>query len=88
MMLQRPLFDPTAPGFLKDPYPFYARLREAEPWHLSPLGFYVVSRFEDVNFVMRDKRFGQNWIGPKLKDRKSTRLNSSHITPSRMPSSA
>jgi cytochrome P450 len=66
MMLQRPLFDPTAPGFLKDPYPFYARLREAEPWHLSPLGFYVVSRFEDVNFVMRDKRFGQNWIGPKL----------------------
>src|ERR1700676_3601031 len=73
-MLQRPLFDPTAPGFLEDPYPFYARLREAEPWHLSPQGFYVVSRLEDVNFVMRDRRFGQNWIGPKINNADSKLL--------------
>ena len=28
------------------------------------------------------------WIGDKVQDRKSTRLNSSHIQKSRMPSSA
>jgi cytochrome P450 len=59
------LFDPTAPGFLQNPYPFYERLRAEQPWHLSPHGFYVVSRYEDVSFVLRDPRFGKHWSGPK-----------------------
>ena len=64
-MSERPLFDPTAPGFLENPYPFYERLRAEQPWHLSPHGFYVVSRYEDVSFVLRDRRFGKHWSGPK-----------------------
>ena len=34
-----PLFNPWAPEFLADPYPFYHRLRAADPMHLTPLGF-------------------------------------------------
>ena len=37
-----------------------------------------------LRLAPKSTRFGDNLVG----DRKSTRLNSSHITPSRMPSSA
>ena len=59
------LFDPTAPGFLENPYPFYERLRTQDPWHLSPHGFFVVSRHRDVNFVLSDPRFEKQSRGPK-----------------------
>ena len=55
-----PLFDPFSPGFAQDPYPTYKRLREEDPIHWSPLGFWMITRFEDVDFVLRDKRFGQD----------------------------
>ena len=43
-----PLFNPLAPDFIADPYPFYNRLREGDPMHLTPLGFYVASRHAEV----------------------------------------
>jgi len=58
-----PLFNPWAPEFLADPYPFYHRLRAADPMHLTPLGFYVASRHADVTEILRDKRFGKDFIG-------------------------
>ncbi len=36
------LFDPFLPEFNANPYPFYRRLREADPVHQSPLGFWVL----------------------------------------------
>jgi hypothetical protein len=36
-----PLFNPWAPEFITDPYPFYHRLRVTDPMHLTPLGLYV-----------------------------------------------
>ena len=41
------LFDPFLPGFNADPFPHYQRLREADPVHQSPLGFWVLTRYED-----------------------------------------
>jgi len=58
-----PLFNPWAPGFIADPYPFYHRLRATDPMHLTPLGFYVASRHADVAAILRDNRFGKDFIG-------------------------
>ena len=57
------LFNPLSPDFIRDPYPFYRRLRETDPMHRSPLGFYVASRHADIGFTLRDKRFGKNFAG-------------------------
>ena len=53
------LFNPLLPEFHADPYPFYRRLREKEPIHQSPMGFWVLTRYEDCVAVLRDQRFGR-----------------------------
>jgi cytochrome P450 len=58
-----PLFNPLAPEFIANPYPHYRRLRETDPMHLTPLGFYVASRHADIATVLRDKRFGKDFAG-------------------------
>src|ERR1700736_2461434 len=58
----KPLFDPLSPEFIRDPYPFYERLRMTDPMHLTPLGAYVASRHADVSLILRDKRFGKNFV--------------------------
>jgi len=50
-------FNPMDPEFLADPYPTYHRLRAEDPVHQSPLGFWVLTRYEDVAAVLRDARF-------------------------------
>jgi cytochrome P450 len=57
------LFDPQSPDYIKDPYPFYERLRTLDPVHLTPLGNYLVSRHAEVSLVLRDKRFGKDFAG-------------------------
>jgi cytochrome P450 len=53
----RALFDPTHPDHLADPYPGYARLREAAPalW-VDNLQAWVLSRYADVSALLRDPR--------------------------------
>jgi cytochrome P450 len=70
-----PLFDPLAPDFIRDPYPHYDRLRRTDPVHVTPHGMYVLSRHADVSAVLRDKRFGKDFVerskrryGPKIMD--------------------
>jgi cytochrome P450 len=53
------LFNPFRPEFHADPYPFYRRLREQDPVHQSPLGFWVLTRYDDCVAVLRDPRFGR-----------------------------
>ncbi len=57
-----PLFNPLSPDFIRDPYPTYERLRTADPMHLTPLGMYLASRHADVSLVLRDKRFGKDFV--------------------------
>jgi cytochrome P450 len=47
------VFNPFAEGFTDDPYPHYAELRAAAPVHESPLGFWVLSQYEDVSALLR-----------------------------------
>ena len=56
-------FDPLSPEFIRNPYPHYHRLRERDPVHRSPLGFFVSSRHDDVSSILRDKRFGKDFVG-------------------------
>jgi cytochrome P450 len=48
-----PLFDPFDPGFTDDPYPQYAALRERAPVYQHPMGFWVLSRYADVSWLLR-----------------------------------
>jgi cytochrome P450 len=57
-----PLFNPLSPEFIRDPYPHYERLRRVEPVHITPHGMYLVSRHADVSLVLRDKRFGKDFV--------------------------
>src|ERR1700675_5136640 len=52
-------FNPFLPEFNADPYPFYQRLRAEDPVHRSRLGFWVLTRYDDVITALRDPRFGK-----------------------------
>jgi cytochrome P450 len=47
-------FNPLEAGFTDDPYPQLAQLREQDPVHHSPLGLWVLFRYEDVFALLRD----------------------------------
>jgi cytochrome P450 len=53
-----------SPAFWADPYPFFARLRSEEPVHRAVLRprtpIWLVSRYEDVQRVLKDERFAKN----------------------------
>ena len=68
-----PLFNPLSPEFIRDPYPHYQRLRTADPVHVNVHGAFVASRHAEVSLVLRDKRFGKDFVdriirryGPKI----------------------
>jgi cytochrome P450 len=48
-----PLFDPFAPGFTDDPYPQYAAMRAAAPVYQHPLGFWLLTCYDDVSWLLR-----------------------------------
>src|SRR4051794_31231700 len=57
-----PLFNPLSPDYIRDPYPSYQRLRSTDPMHLTPFGAFVASRHAEVTLVLRDKRFGKDFV--------------------------
>jgi cytochrome P450 len=70
-----PLFNPLSPEFIKNPYPHYELLRRVDPLHVTPHGMYLASRHADVTAILRDKRFGKDFVerstrryGPKIMD--------------------
>lgn len=54
-------FDPFNPEVRIDPYPWYRRIREAEPVHQSLAGYWFVSAFAEADSVLRDRRFGRDF---------------------------
>src|SRR5882762_8172950 len=55
-------FNPMDPEFIADPYPTYHRLRTEDPVHHSALGFWVLTRYEDVMAALRDPRLAKEAI--------------------------
>jgi cytochrome P450 len=63
------VFNPLLPEFHADPYPFYRRLREEDPVHQSPLGIWVLTRYDDAVMALRDPRFGREGIADLMEAR-------------------
>jgi pimeloyl-[acyl-carrier protein] synthase len=59
-------FNPMDPEFIADPYPTYHRLRAEDPVHRSPMGFWVLTRYDDIVGVLRDSRLGKGAIGAQM----------------------
>ena len=56
---------PLDPNFIANPYPTYKELRERDPYHPSPLTkALVVSRYDDVDAVLRNYKVFSNERGP------------------------
>lgn len=51
------LFNPFSPEFRADPYPLYAKLREAGPVIKTPLGTWMITHYEQVDRVLRSPAF-------------------------------
>jgi cytochrome P450 len=49
-----PLFNPFAAGFTDDPYPHYAVLRREAPVYQHPFGFWLLTAYEDVAWLLRE----------------------------------
>jgi cytochrome P450 len=48
--------NPFESGFFDDPYAQYRQVREADPVHFSPLGVWVLFRYDDCFQLLRDPR--------------------------------
>jgi cytochrome P450 len=56
-------FAPADVGFIADPYADYAELREHAPVHYDEAtDHWLVSRYEDVDALLRDRRFGRTYL--------------------------
>ncbi len=57
------MYDPWSPEFVADPYPAYEVLRrEAPVFFHEPTGQWVISRYSDVNALLRDRRLGRSYL--------------------------
>ena len=60
-------FDPYSPEFRTNPYPIYQRLRDETPiFYADNAGMWVISRYEDVVAILKDRRFGRSLDGTAL----------------------
>jgi cytochrome P450 len=65
-----PGFDLHDPGFLADPYPVFDQLRAAAPVWKAPFGRWLLTRYDDCNLLMRDRRFGKDYTDPEALKRR------------------
>ena len=47
-------FNPFDPSFVQDPYPHWQELRENDPVHQTPIGFWVLTAYQDIHRFVRD----------------------------------
>jgi cytochrome P450 len=68
------IWNPLDPEFKVDPYPAYQALLEREPFHRSPMGPLVLSRYDDCLTLLRhpavstDSRKVPGWTLPNGMD--------------------
>jgi pimeloyl-[acyl-carrier protein] synthase len=68
-------FTPLTPEKLENPYPYYARLRENAPvWFSKEGGYWLISRYEEVNAILRDIHYSKRMTNAKGVDKIIARL--------------
>ena len=50
--------NPLDPAFRDDPYPALKRLRESQPVHQAPFGMWRLTRYDDIERLLREVRAG------------------------------
>ena len=67
-------FNPLNPALTVDPYPLYADLRQRDPVHLSAIGAYVLTRYDDVKQMLNDGTTFQHQYVAQQKQRTSEQV--------------
>ena len=76
------VLDPVDPEFYNDPYPAYHRIRAEVPvFKWEHYGIWCFSRFEDVNALLRDRRFGRQVLHVASRDELGWPETPSHLRP-------
>ena len=76
------VLDPVDPGFYNDPYPAYHRIRAEVPvFRWEHYGIWCFSRFEDVNALLRDRRFGRQVLHVASRDELGWPDTPAHLRP-------
>src|ERR671933_788931 len=57
-------FDPRDPAFVANPYPLFDLLRATAPVWKAPFGRWFLTRYDDCNLLLRDRRFGKDYADP------------------------
>jgi len=83
-MAATPVFDldPCDPAFVRDPYPLYAAMRDLGrvcAWR--QLGHRCVARYDDVNALLRDRRFGRQILHVASREELGWPAPAAHLGP-------
>jgi cytochrome P450 len=74
--------DPRDPAFVQDPYPFYARWRAEHPvFHWEQLGHWCFAAYEEVNALLRDRRFGRQILHIATREELGWPETPAHLAP-------
>jgi cytochrome P450 len=60
----QPPFDVHDPAFLADPYPIYRQMRDSAPVWKAPMHRWFLTRYQDIEQLLRDRRFGRGYDNP------------------------
>lgn len=60
-----PLFDVRDPAFLANPYPVFNKMRTFAPVFKAPNGRLFITRYDDTQLLLRDRRFGKDFDNPE-----------------------
>jgi cytochrome P450/membrane protein YdbS with pleckstrin-like domain len=75
-------FDPWSPAFVANPYPAYARLRDEAPVAFcEATGQWLVSRYDDVNALLRDRRLGRSYLHLATHEQMGQPADPPHLDP-------
>ena len=80
--LRRLSLDPTDPAFYQNPYPAFEAMRAAGPavfW--EQLGLWCLTGYDDVNAVLRDKRFGREILHVATREEVGIAEPPEHVRP-------
>jgi cytochrome P450 len=83
-MTDIPVFDldPRDPAFVRDPYPFYAAMRDlGRVFAWRQLGHRCCGRYEDVNAILRDRRFGREILHVASREELGWPEPAAHLAP-------
>ena len=76
------VLDPVDPDFYSDPYPAYRAIRAEIPvFKWEHYGIWCFARFEDVNALLRDRRFGRQVLHVASREELGWLETPSHLKP-------